>query len=60
MHARVASETAVWYSTDLFAVALRWELVRDPEGKFKPRHSFVPTSKSIVRGYSAGLLCAGS
>src|SRR5919112_2000729 len=33
----VASETAVWYSTGLFAVPLRWVLVRDPEGKFKPQ-----------------------
>jgi hypothetical protein len=31
----VASETAVWYSTGLFAVPLRWVLVRDPKGKFK-------------------------
>jgi hypothetical protein len=25
----------VWYSTGLFAVPIRWVLVRDPEGKFK-------------------------
>jgi DDE superfamily endonuclease len=31
----VASETAVWYSTGLFAVPVRWVLVRDLEGKFK-------------------------
>jgi hypothetical protein len=31
----VASETAVWYSTGLFAVPLRWVLVRDPQGQFK-------------------------
>ena len=31
----VSSETAVWYSTGLFAVPVRWVLVRDPEGKFK-------------------------
>jgi hypothetical protein len=31
----IASETAVWYSTGLFAVPLRWVLVRDPEGRFK-------------------------
>jgi len=31
----IASETAVWYSTGLFAVPLRWVLVRDPEGGFK-------------------------
>ena len=31
----IASNTAVWYSTGLFAVPLRWVLVRDPEGEFK-------------------------
>ena len=31
----IASETAVWYSTGLFAVPLRWVLIRDPEGEFK-------------------------
>jgi DDE superfamily endonuclease len=31
----IASATAVWYSTGLFAVPVRWVLIRDPEGKFK-------------------------
>jgi hypothetical protein len=31
----LASETAVWYSTGLFAVPVRWVLVRDPQGQFK-------------------------
>jgi hypothetical protein len=31
----IASETAVWYSTGLFAVPLRWVLVRDPQKVFK-------------------------
>ena len=31
----VASATAVWYSTGLFAVPIRWVLVRDPQGEFK-------------------------
>jgi hypothetical protein len=31
----IASQTAVWYSTGLFAVPVRWVLVRDPEGRFK-------------------------
>src|ERR671911_372354 len=31
----IASQTAVWYSTGLFAVPLRWVLVRDPQGEFK-------------------------
>jgi hypothetical protein len=30
----IASETAVWYSTGLFAVPIRWVLIRDPEGGF--------------------------
>jgi hypothetical protein len=33
----IASETAVWYSTGLFAVPVRWVLLRDPEGGFKPQ-----------------------
>jgi hypothetical protein len=33
----IASETAVWYSTGLFAVPVRWVLVRDPGGGFKPQ-----------------------
>src|SRR3712207_5703723 len=33
----IASQTAVWYSTGLFAVPLRWVLIRDPEGRFKPQ-----------------------
>jgi hypothetical protein len=31
----ITSKTAVWYSTGLFAVPLRWVLVRDPRGEFK-------------------------
>jgi len=31
----IASQTAVWYSTGLFAVPIRWVLVRDPRGEFK-------------------------
>jgi hypothetical protein len=31
----VASETAVWYSTGLFAVPVRWAWIRDPRGEFK-------------------------
>jgi hypothetical protein len=31
----IISETAVWYSTGVFAVPLRWVLVRDPQGEFK-------------------------
>jgi hypothetical protein len=31
----IASQTAVWYSTGLFAVPVRWVLVRDPQEQFK-------------------------
>ena len=31
----LASETAVWYSTGLFAVPVRWVLIREPRGVFK-------------------------
>jgi DDE superfamily endonuclease len=31
----IASQTAVWYSTGLPAVPVRWVLVRDPKGEFK-------------------------
>jgi hypothetical protein len=31
----IASATAVWYSTGLFAVPIRWVLVRDPQREFK-------------------------
>jgi DDE superfamily endonuclease len=30
-----ASETAIWYSTGLPAVPIRWVLIRDPEGDFE-------------------------
>jgi hypothetical protein len=30
----VASATAIWYSTGLPAVPIRWVLVRDPQGTF--------------------------
>ncbi len=33
----IASATAVWYSTGLFAVPVRWVLVRDPKGAFEPQ-----------------------
>jgi Transposase DDE domain len=33
----IASATAVWYSTGLFAVPVRWVLIHDPEGRFKPQ-----------------------
>ncbi len=31
----IASQTAVWYSTGLLAVPVRWVLIRDPGGRFK-------------------------
>ena len=32
---QIASQTAVWYSTGLLAVPVRWVFIRDPEGGFK-------------------------
>src|SRR3712207_2991842 len=32
---KTVSNTAVWYSTGLFAVPVRWVLVRDPQREFK-------------------------
>lgn len=34
---RLASGTAVWYHSGLPPVLIRWVLVSDPEGKFKPQ-----------------------
>ena len=31
----IASETAMWYPTGLFAVPVRWVLIHDPQGEFK-------------------------
>lgn len=33
----IISDTAVWYSTGLPAVPLRWVLIRDPEEEFEPQ-----------------------
>jgi hypothetical protein len=30
-----SKKTAIWYSTGLFGVPVRWVLIRDPEGEFK-------------------------
>jgi hypothetical protein len=52
----IASETAVWYSTGLFAVPVRWVSIRDPHKKSsRPRRSCVPISNPIRRRSSPGL-----
>jgi DDE superfamily endonuclease len=33
----VATDTAVWYHTGKPPVAIRWVLIRDPQGRFKPQ-----------------------
>lgn len=33
----IASATAVWYHSGLPVVPIRWVLIRDPKGKFKPQ-----------------------
>ena len=51
----IASETAVWYSTGLFAVPVRWVLIRDPEGEFKTQ-ALLCTDLELIRRRS----CVGS
>jgi hypothetical protein len=49
----IASGTALWVSSGLPAVALRWVLVRDPEQKFKAQ-AFLCTDETIA---PAQILC---
>ncbi len=52
----MASETAVWYSTGLFAVPVRWVLIRDPKGEFKTQALLCTDLRApIPRRSSAGL-----
>ncbi len=51
----IASEITEWYSIGLFAVPVRWVLIRYPEGGFEtPRHCCVPNSTPIRRRSSPG------
>jgi hypothetical protein len=51
----IVSNTAIWYSTGLPAVPVRWVLIRDPEGRFKPQALlFAPISMPILSGSSRG------
>jgi hypothetical protein len=43
---QIASGTAVWYHGGLPVVPLRWVLVRDPIGKFKPQ-AFLCTDETV-------------
>jgi DDE superfamily endonuclease len=53
----VVSETAVWYSTGLPAVVLRWVLIRDPRSakSSRARLCYAPTPQPIRLGSSGGL-----
>ena len=51
----IASQTAVWYSTGLFAVPIRWVLVRDPKGEFKT-HPTASLSTALLSGLDFGCL----
>jgi len=33
----IVSDTAVWYHSGMVPVPIRWVLIRDPKGKFKPQ-----------------------
>ncbi len=52
----VASQTAVWYSTGLFAVPVRWVLIRDPQKEFKTQAllctDLAADPKKIVRWFA--------
>jgi hypothetical protein len=51
----VVSNSALWYSTGLPAVALRWVLIPViPKESSELRRSFAPTSAPIPRGSSRG------
>jgi hypothetical protein len=45
----------VWYSTGLFAVPVRWVLIRDPQKEFKTQAFSVLTLELIRRRSSVGL-----
>ena len=44
----IVSETAIWYSTDLPAVPLRWVLIRDPQGGFETQALFDADPERII------------
>jgi len=46
----VASATAVWHSTGLPAVPLRWVLIRDPRGEFDTQEALLCTDLSAEPG----------
>jgi hypothetical protein len=57
----VISATAVWYSTGLPAVPLRWVLIRDPKGEFETHAlCYAPSSMQIPSGSSLTLSGDGS
>lgn len=41
----VTTDTAIWYHSGLPPVAIRWVLIRDPQGKFEP-HALLSTNLS--------------
>ena len=44
---QIASGTAVWYHSGMPVVPLRWVLVRDPSGQFKPQ-AFLCTDETVA------------
>jgi hypothetical protein len=52
---QIVSDSAIWYSTGLPAVPLRWVLIRDPQGEFKTRPWCAPTLLPNRSGSSLGL-----
>ena len=49
----LTSETVVWYSTGLFAVPIRWVLVRDPQKEFKTQALLCSDLRAVIRRRSS-------
>jgi hypothetical protein len=44
----IVSKTALWYSTGLPAVALRWVFIRDPQEEFQPQALLCTDLEQII------------
>jgi hypothetical protein len=53
----LASETAVWYHNGLPLVAIRWVLIRDPQGQFDPPSTAVYQSAGLGPNH-LGVVCS--
>jgi len=56
----IVSDTAVWYHSGMVPVPIRWVLIRDPKGKFKPQALLCTDLNVKPSRSSSGLCCAGN